>query len=373
MKAGLYRFLYLLPFLFLACHCSDIKAESEIIREWHMGPLTWDDFAGTPNPDCDSDFYLHYSVESRVETLRRHGTIYSFLHYLPVIDPQRSWCKPDHQNKQTLRFLQTAFDLLEVECRKATNAHTLSASYLIDNQFFDAYEDEFEYKYEEFCSGTQSGADSTMLDIWSNLISHELDNTPLNVTLPDTEHELTDYSNISAGFFSNQAKSSYLSDAYGINLGATINLDRHLAIIDFAIGGSKALKNIDTHNGAIFEDEHLIQLQLFANYGYIFKQTPRLTFYPFAGVGVIDYSLSTEGFEEGEEIPSKGGFAIDAGLSFEWNLYRRVDLHNTAAMATQERHALRIRPSLTLGHFHGDVGWVPAFNLSLSYVFDITE
>lgn len=344
-----------------------VPAFAQQNKEWRGGPLQWSDLQGKP---ADYDFYVlnvAFGLEPRIEEVRKGLTTYTLMRYVPVIDTTSSWCPPSSRTPHRLRFLQTAFDMLEIEGRKATNAYMYPQSCLFEENFSELYLDEFYRKYDDLIKGTLQGKDSTMTQIWNDLVEHELQNTHIDPTLIESELNSEDQLGIYIGAAAHLPYSNYVSSMGGLAMGFQFNEGRHNCMIDFALCFGKAKRDIKTHLGWIYEDESLINPQLYINYGYRFKKTPSYAFYAFAGAGIIGYEPLDLEVDEDEELPSKAGFSLDAGFCLDLTLHRQLDLTQTAAYATEIRHCLRLRPFVSLTGFHGAMGWTPSLGISLSY------
>lgn len=339
-------------------------------RVWMDEASQWNDQEGKP---ADYDFNAQnvaFGLEPRIERIRKGLTTYTLTRIVPVIDTTYLWVPPSQRTPQHQLFLQTAFDMLEIESRNATNALLNTQSDLLDDEeFCYIYLDEFYRKYDNLSKGTQQGEDSTMMQIWSNLVEHELKNTHIDPS-PAEKHVYNDGQvGIYIGAAAHLPYSNYVSSMGGFALGIQYNEGRHLCMIDCAMCFGKAKRDIKTHLGWIYEDESLLSPQLYVNYGYQFKKTPYYALYAFTGAGLTGYELLDMVVDEDEQLPSKAGFSLDAGFCLDLTLHRQLDRTQTAAYAIEKRHCLRLRPYASLTGFHGAMGWTPSLGISLSYFF----
>lgn len=163
-------------------------------------------------------------------------------------------------------------------------------------------------------------------------------------------------------------KSDYLSKMGGISFGLEGYVNKHVFGYDMQVNFGKCLEDVESHYGWIDEGTTLTNIQVLFNYGYIASRSALYQVYPFAGMGLSSFQDIRQD-DEYYDYPYKMGFVIDAGFCYDIRLGNREWLRSAKNYTWESASCIRLRPFLTLTHYHGPMGWTPALNLSVSYLF----
>lgn len=366
---GTMRRIFVFLFVLATVTILSAQSSSKAMRTWQKGALSWSEFVAEPATGDSALFHIDYDIVDREEKVKEGMTTYLCHHFVPVFDMKHTWVRQEHRTDQMLQYLQIAFDMLEVECRKATNDFADPDNRLFADQVRDFYIEEYLLKYNDLEIGTQSGTDTLMLKVWKDLVSHELQNTKIHFSEKKLNLVPEEDLGLSVGGFFHSPHTSYVSLMGGASLGVQYKRRNHTFLLDFSFGFGKDKVEFETSDGWIEEGDLLLNGQLSLNYGYQFRSSSRIALTPFAGMGLSSYELSAD-VDEDEVVPRKMGPSLNAGLCLDWTFRQNVDIRDEFGYINQNRRQIRIRPYFSLVHYHGELGWVPSFNISVSFLIN---
>lgn len=360
---------------------------NQMLRPWEAGPLTLDEFQGKAKADT-TIYNFGYTTRLTRERQKIGNTTYNYPKFISYFDQTESWINPRFRNDAMLKFNQNIFDLVELYTRRATIDYNMQNTYsreaismkegahYIDEkigpeevQYF--YRRELQKKVDEMEVDTRKGTDASKLPYYAADIALDLERTYFDPekAIENATTGLTGelYIGASASF----PKSDYFTSAYGINMGLSFGYNRHLWSLDMSFGfTSDAKQDIETSKGWILEDDDINYLQGYLTYAFCNKRTSYIQTFPFAGIGVHEFSLPKENKDDDNDRPTKTGFSLCAGMMFDIILQRNVSINpnfsNNKADVTY--HAIRIKPYFSMTRYN-DLGWNPAINLCITYNF----
>ncbi len=145
---------------------------------WSEDVLSWDDFSENSHIGIFSE--LKYYMGYRPIRQRLHDTTFQFTEVYLYMDRKLSWVHPLLKNKQTLRYHQITFDILELFRRKV-QYEFLKTSFVYYDAVFKDQITVCENYINEFRNDAQMGIDTLQLSIWEEKIHKELQNYPSNL------------------------------------------------------------------------------------------------------------------------------------------------------------------------------------------------
>ena len=164
----------------------------ETLRYWNDGPLKYDDFStrtGTMEGDMKMVSGLGYGFKSFNNTWKDRNTTYNAPGLVTYMNPYTSWMDPEHRNESVLKYMQTAFDYVELCRRRAQNDISSGNTYSIETvtQYHMNIAKSF---LDQMGTEVKQGQDTAAVRRYSEKIQAELAQTPeLEYTEPDTHHK----------------------------------------------------------------------------------------------------------------------------------------------------------------------------------------
>lgn len=143
------------------------------MRTWEQGPLTWDDFRGTPAlegapANLGDDIIL-------TTTGKADGSQYA-LEAEAVMYPDRSWVAPEVRTEQMLRYFQAQFDLLEIMTRRLRSELTTGMSGIEADRRLNHYRDLFREELAAMERTTDYGRNDRALQLEEYELRRTLEN-----------------------------------------------------------------------------------------------------------------------------------------------------------------------------------------------------
>lgn len=342
-------------------------------RAWTDGPLTWDEFLGTPSGDT-TVVQLSWMLRAQLGQQRKGITTYYYCKNTPFLDMTESCVRPQFQSASSLKLCQTAFDMLELYSRKSTRqlACDATADYQSVTRYFQK---EYKRRLNNMVYDAKHGTDETKVDLYSAQVQLELAEEQFDASqVPMGEPNR--YFGIDFGFNTFAAFSDYFgAEPYGFGFSFDYGHRRHLWMLDMALNfGGESKRDVETSNGWIHKGDGLQAGMMMLNWGYEVSNDVKRACWPYVGVGVtfFDGTKSEQVDKNGRELqPEKAGLTLAAGVVYDVPIRRHVYLGGTSQFfggqgRSVNHYALRLKPSLSVCHL-SDIGWVPCFNLGISF------
>lgn len=227
-------------------------------NNWGDGLLRLEDFA-IPDTVSSKVFNLQYELYSSFGEEKWGNTRISFPFLTARIDRKASFIDTAYRNDSTLLYLQTAFDLVELNARRAERAFLNERSYLNTSNMGDlssrmarhvaAYKDSTRADIAEFEEQSHEGTDMDVVRNYSARVQEQLAQLP--VTKPDPDMMISPrgfiwgaYLGVSADAFLGGPARSYSRGAilfdvaseigynrYGLNLGLHLGRKRQAFLV----------------------------------------------------------------------------------------------------------------------------------------------
>lgn len=343
-------------------------------RKWTKGPLTWNEFKGRVDNDT-SIVKLEWTWSSEAKTEKVHGRRYTYAAICPAIDLTESWGRGNFHNESTLKFCQTAFDLMELYCRQMTADYAASPKGTDPQLMFRYYRNQYNRQMDQMYVETRQGQDETAVDLAATRVALELEQThfdPSAVVLGERTRRI----DVAMGYCAVPSLNDvHTSMSSGGDMMLGYGWSRHYAFYDlsFAFGGKSQL-DIKTTDGNIYENDQVNAMRFTLDYGYRINSSVERPLYPYVGLGMSTLKgPNIEGFASGKTKPNeKDGFLLTAGMIYDLPITRHYWLKSYSggmwgsneANNTLGTFTIRLKPSLQLAHY-SDIGWKPSLHLSV--------
>ena len=282
-------------------------------RPWDKTPLTWDDFqARQPGPDV---YQLSYCFVPKSSLLSFGNLLVNAWHYRTDMLPADSWCVPSFRTDETLRLLQMGFDYAELCCRRALVASLGGAPPVTD----PALKEEVDSFMQRIYEATDDGHDTVAVRKWADEVASGL---ALTETLLQTKpclsprgvsfggHVLSVYKPIYPGAFS-----AYFNPQVAYDIGINLYFNRVAMLMNCHMKRDILQQDIAYQGTAWMKEKLCTGNDICLSLGYRVLETDWLRLFPFAGLGVGDYSYRPkEWADAGMKAAVMYGFQQVAGL-----------------------------------------------------------
>ncbi|MBR0175475.1 MAG: DUF4419 domain-containing protein [Bacteroidales bacterium] len=305
----------------------EITMESSL-KYWSDGPLTLEDFTSRKS-EWPKVSNLEYGVSYNMEKHKKGNTVFYYPSFDVYMNPYTSWLHPDFRNQWSLKYMQTAFDYLEVCGRRAEKEVMNSARFKDISavaKFHLGVADSF---IEEMKDKTHQGTDTTALRYYSERVSAKLSKTKVDgvedfMINPDG-FGLGMHLGIGGEFYTG-ALAEYVTPIAGLDIGFDFDFGRVNVYLGGLLGfGGHYKKDIQFDGYKWNSGKRMTGGNMELSLGYSIYNSQWWRVSPFAGIGVgfIDYpESSSEPKLDSYEIP---GFRYQAGLCADWKFLRTIE------------------------------------------------
>lgn len=318
----------------------DASMESSV-RYWSDGALTLDDFSSRKG-ELPKILEFEYGIAWANGRQKIGNTVVVAPELRSYMNPYSSWIHPDYRNDVTLKYMQTAFDYVEV-CRRRAKIETdkkvsnlafstdvliLGSPYMTDIpenivKFHMGIADNFIAKLKD---DTNQGQDTVALNYYSNRVAEELslneDTDPFDLKIKPKGFGIGMHAGIASEFYTGPL-SAYATPIAGLDFGFDFVFSRINVYWRGLLGsGGRYKKDIALDGYKWYAGKKQTGGNLEVSLGYTAYESQWWKLVPFAGIGVgfIDYPENTVNPErDSDEI---SGFRFQAGLSADYKVFR---------------------------------------------------
>ncbi|MBQ7575223.1 MAG: hypothetical protein IJT26_01695 [Bacteroidales bacterium] len=396
-KTLLFLFAIILPFMAKAQDNSlqrsgdifDLNRNTTMessIKYWSDGALSLDDFSSRRN-EFPKILEFKYGIMWDNDRFKIKNTVFVAPVLRCYMDPYSSWIHPDYRNDVTLRYMQTAFDYVEICSRRAKaeidrkiNDQVFSMDVLLIGQpyFADVPRNIVRFHMgiaDNFISilndETDQGRDTVALRYYSDRVAKELseadDKEPVDLRIKPAGFGLGMHVGISSEFYTGPV-STYLTPIVGLGFGFDFVFSKINVYTTGMLGrGGRYKKDIELDDYMWYAGKKQTGGNLELSLGYTAHESLWWKLVPFAGIGV--------GFTDYPENPSNpvnpdkktdeiSGFRFQAGLNVDYKFYRLLSPPSLGEFSLRSR----------LFVAHTDFKYLPAaWTLNFSLYIDFTN
>ena len=170
------RILFLISVTLLLSRVAFAQTFEESMRYWSDGPLTWDDLTLRSSRLYTSDLNFRWMYQTEKRRVA-WNTVEKISTPVVALDKSISWHNLDRTYPEALRYDQLIFDLNELYYRKLLTEFNNPNNNQSYSQLHNFYHDQLQARWREILEETDQGMDTTMLRVYENEVSADLDNT----------------------------------------------------------------------------------------------------------------------------------------------------------------------------------------------------
>lgn len=355
------------------------ESNSEKMLPWGERQLTWDDFQGKRiKKRSDMAYDINFIDRPFVQKQKISNVKYYYLNNQTFMDSSDSWVNDSCKTASMLQMAQNNFDLWELCSRKAAIEYNSTSCTSFD-EVRKFYIEQFNQLSEEMDEATNKGKDLQKVDEYERIIKSELDSLKFE---PDkfisTLTEQSGYG-MNIGYTTHFPSSDYVGAMdFGMNLGFEFYSKRHLFGLDMSLeGGGECKKSIITKKGVINKGDYMYGGMLLLNYGYNMYNDNKKSITPFVGVGVHFYDGGKKYSEyqsaRGDSPVEKAGFSFGLGFNTSLHINHLVQIKSLDEEIQKLTNNINIKPYFSLSNYSGEIGWVPAINVAVTYSFKMSK
>ena len=297
------------------------------VKYWNDGALRLKDFSSKKS-EWPKILNMSYGVKWKDEGKDFGNTTLYTTVFNTYMSPYSSWIHPDYKDERTLRFLQTAFDYVEI-CKRRAQAEIMSGSSFSPEKVVQFHMDVADSFFDKMKEETLQGQDTPSLNYYSGLVASELARTEefqyTDLAIHPKYFGIGIHSGVGCEFYTGPV-TEYITHVAGINLGMDLYFRDFNIYIGGLLGWGGRLKQAVARNGFMWDSGKKMDggnMELSLGYTMFDSQHWKLAPYAGVGVGFIIYPenpLSTK--EKTDEID---GFRYQAGLCADWKFRRFVN------------------------------------------------
>ena len=299
----------------------------ESIHYWDEGPLSLSDFSARKDK-YPMVLDLEYGIHWGMERTKIGNTTISAPSTRTFMNPFSSWVHPDYKNDNTLLYLQTCFDYVEL-CRRRAQWDLKKGSSFDLRSVTKFHLDVADSYLAEMKDATSQGQDEAAVKQYSEDIRQELEKTPEAVY----DDLVIDPKGFGCGMHVGVGTEiytgvlpQYVTPMTGLLFGFDLVYSRFNVFLGGLLGWGGRLKQdlaLDGYQWDAGEKMTGGNMELSVGYSVYNTQWWRLT--PFAGIGVgfIDYPFNyVDPNRKSDEI---AGFRYQAGINADFKFHRLIE------------------------------------------------
>ena len=288
------------------------------------------------------------------------------------MNPSISWVKDLSKTEELLKYNQILFDLIELHRRKAQHIlHRIQNVYFAEEKF-RTQNQKCSDEIKQFQNDTKLGTELSAIEYWEERVQKELTLTPLEV-IPKISDKNFGYGltlGLGSGFFSNPI-STHFTPTFNFVYGFDLSFKKINLFLNGTLAGNKVKKEYIQKDGLVWKKDLKTRVAVLdISFGYPVVDNLKKKITPFAGLGIVEFSISKEENEEHKKYNS-----INYGLIYglNWDLKLRTNVFVTLPQNTyylgergKREHILRIKLYITSGKIEDIKSRF--INLSIGYV-----
>ena len=361
----------LVPIILCAAFVATGVAQTPV-RQWKMGPLTWNDFqhnSAIGSKRSHMEYYM--GIQGIVD--KRDGVKYLHPGVTAFMSPEFSWADTHYRTPQLLAYHQCAFDLVELHRRRLENyimdGHTtfleiINPDQLLDNTMRRVGED-----IARLESDTQEGRDSTSLSQWQARVRQQLDSVPWYVYSFHSAAPFrwgfsfdVGYSYIGGGLH------DYLGNGFALGCTGDMGIRRHFFTSALTMGGSRCrqqMMHVSREINDLYPEDAVYHLDFYMAYGFAVVDNAHIRLTPFVGYGWQHFYYN--GDDESSHGPTDG--CLHLGLDFHHIVSNQVEVNEFLCgqryNASHDIVSLHTKIFATYNRFESVIGAPTGFTINL--------
>ena len=338
---------------------------------WYEGDLTWDDFLGEPKKEKGKSIAgLILGYDQQTAVVKRNATSVTYLRFVPFCERYDSWALDTVRTEYNLLYYQTIFDIAELYCRKATKELFSSSNQGSADEVLTFFIQQMNERVKELEEKTDTGAIYLALLDYQQYIREDIERETFDpFPIVDNSRPINGLG-LYLGYSLRAPLHGEFTPLHGLTLG--YEFPRDVITFGLALNGeglSHSNVRFDTFDGTIYQGEKTWSGSFEAYFGYNAYRNDSFAFTPFIGGGyTYFYGESYPTSSNQSSRASLSGFTYEAGLSLDIITSSNFVLFSGGRVLSNSS-SLRLRPYVSFVRLRHDLGWLPTFNLSVSYNF----
>lgn len=302
----------------------------ESLRQWRLGPLTWNDFKVVSQDTGDEHSYIEFFLTLADEPERHDDITVYTTHALAYVNRSKSWVDSFWRTPLELHYNQVIFDLVELYRRYMQSELDTGGTPDVGE-----YMELLVADVDQFCRDSRYGTDSATVERWDDFV-HDLmvaaaadvatshaDAVQAMVTPSNYETTQRFGFGMGAGIKTPTGSlSHYVRSGGGFYMDCEFGYSRQFLNFGLYIGGSRCLDtmwNKNDENNDLYRNDRLTVLDFKLDYGIAVIDNNHIRLMPFVGIGMLGYY--TDVSDDYGETTSVGptAFSWRAGLDFRYH------------------------------------------------------
>ena len=297
------------------------------VKYWNDGALRLNDFSSKKS-EWPKILNMSYGVKWKDEGKDFGNTTLYTTVFNTYMSPYSSWIHPDYKDERTLRFLQTAFDYVEI-CKRRAQAEIMSGSSFSPEKVVQFHMDVADSFFDKMKEETLQGQDTPSLNYYSGLVASELARTEefqyTDLAIHPKYFGIGIHSGVGSEFYTGPV-TEYITHVAGINLGMDLYFRDFNIYIGGLLGWGGRLKQAVARNGFMWDSgKKMTGGNMELSLGYTIFDSQRWKVAPYAGVGVGFIIYPENPVSTKEKTDEIDGFRYQAGLCADWKFRRFVN------------------------------------------------
>ena len=366
------RRVLVLSFYFLASLVA-MQAQAPV-RQWKMGPLTWNDFShNTAIGKKCSHLEYYMGIQGSMEV--REGVKYLHPAVTAFMSPEFSWADTAYRTPQLLAYHQCAFDIVELHRRQLESyimegrqsfLEMVNPDQLLDNTMLRIGED-----IARLDGDAQEGRDSVGLSQWQSWVRQRLDSLPVYTF--DSHRDApfrwgfsfdVGYSLIGGGLH------DYLGNGFALGCTGDMGLRRHFFTTALTMGGSRCrqqMLQVDERReiNDLYPEDPTFHLDFYMAYGFAVVDNAHIRLTPFVGYGWQHFYYNA--VDESSHGPTDG--CLHVGVDFHKIFSNQVEVNEFMCgqryNATHDIVSFHAKLFATHNRFESVIGLPAGFTVNL--------
>lgn len=337
-------------------------------RLWEEGDLSWSDFKGEPNIYSSGASELNYLLSYKTARKKIGNTIVFLYETRNSINPDLCWVKDDERSDQLLRYNQVMFNIVELYRRGLqSQLHRADNLSMAENKFRNQYHQcsiEIRKLQDDTRAGTKAGA----IAFWDEQIARELRAMPLELVPPISDRNFGYGLNfgLGTGLFT-ATLGDHFTTPFSVIYGFDAAYKRNILYLNATLAGNRVKREYG-EGIAIWPENIRTTLAIIdVSLGRALIDNEKHKFAPFAGLGILEFSVAGNVDEEYKDLRMVNyGFIF--GLNYDFKFRKGVRLTPAAYSGSFKERAeqnVRVRMYATTASFDQIKG--TSINLSIGY------
>ena len=343
---------------------------------WTGNAIDVNEFCGVRRNGDAQAYHIAYYSRPTVATKKIKGIKYQYLENASYISLQESWVNPVALTPAVSKMCNIDFDTWELCSRNAVIDFSSQDKANLKS-LYATYKNEYTRRMNEIDASTSNGKDSRKLQEIRDSLKHELATTQYDPEAAVASLKEADGFMISYGVETHIPFTDYVNTGYGLSMTLAYTHGRNIYGLGMdAEFGEKCQKDIVAKKGTIHKGESMLSGSMDVMYGHraYNGRTTRLTPYVNLGVRFYDGGEVENPKWKGSNYVEKAGLTMGIGMMTDFAVYQSIDIKTSDANAVSKlTNSVRLKPYFSMTHYSGDMGWVPAINVSIEFCNHVTR